>query len=158
MINLDKEFVVNGWILRAHPCFLTEYHQLIQEVENLKIKNEINYQKKNATKKLAAIEKLIFEIIPQDPSLNIYRQGATLGSQYKHWFRAKFFQQYRLFFRYDQQEKIIIYGWVNNDESKRSYNSKTDAYYLFSKMLNNGNPPDNWNDLLKKSKSLDLFK
>ena len=29
-----------------------------------------------------------------------YRQGGTLGDDRKHWFRAKFFQQYRLFFRY----------------------------------------------------------
>ena len=29
-----------------------------------------------------------------------YRQGGTLGDDRKHWFRAKFLQQYRLFFRY----------------------------------------------------------
>jgi hydrogenase maturation protease len=63
-------------------------------------------RKKNATKGLAAIAKLAFEVIPGDPTRNDYRQGTTLGDNYKHWFRAKFFQQYRLLFR----NNSIIYG------------------------------------------------
>jgi toxin YhaV len=71
-----------------------------------------------------------------------------LGNEYKHWFRAKFFQQYRLFFRYHQESKIIVFVWVNDDESKRAYNSKTDAYRIFKNMLENGYPPDNWHNLI----------
>ena len=29
---------------------------------------------------------------------------------------------------------------------------KTDAYRVFNKMLKNGNPPDDWNDLLEAAK------
>ncbi|MFO0126718.1 MAG: type II toxin-antitoxin system YhaV family toxin, partial [Pseudanabaena sp.] len=82
-----------------------------------------------------------------------YRQGATLGSEYKHWFRAKFFQQYRLFFRYHLESKIIIFAWVNDEGSKRAYESNTDAYRVFKKMLEDGHPPDDWNDLLKEAKA-----
>ena len=44
--------------------------------------------------------KVAFEDIPSDPTRDIYRQGGTLGEEYKHWFRAKFLQRFRLFFRY----------------------------------------------------------
>jgi toxin YhaV len=101
---------------------------------------------------LAAIAKLAFDVIPQDPTRSEYRQGATLGSEYKHWFRAKFFQQYRLFFRYHLDSKIIIFAWVNDEGSKRAYESNTDAYRVFKKMLESGHPPDDWNDLLKEAK------
>ena len=111
-----------------------------------------DYKKKNATKRLAAIAKLAFDVIPQDPTRSDYRQGTTLGDEYKHWFRAKFFQQYRLFFRYHQESKIIVFGWVNDENSKRSYDSTTDAYRVFQKMLESGHPPDNWHDLLKDAK------
>jgi toxin YhaV len=111
-----------------------------------------DYKHKNATKRLAAIAKLAFDVIPQDPTRSDYRQGDTLGDDYKHWFRAKFFQQYRLFFRYHQEAKIIVFAWVNDENSKRAYDSKTDAYRIFKKMLESGIPPDNWDDLLKDAK------
>ncbi|WP_370317525.1 type II toxin-antitoxin system YhaV family toxin, partial [Pseudoalteromonas sp.] len=75
----------------------------------------------------------------------------------KHWFRAKFFQQYRLFFRYHLGSKIIVYAWVNDENNKRAYGSKTDAYKVFEKMLNSGHPPEGWNELLKAAKDELLF-
>ncbi len=115
-------------------------------------KHPLDYQKKNATKRLAAIAKLAFDVIPQDPTRSDYRQGTTLGDEYKHWFRAKFFQQYRLFFRFHQESKIIVFVWVNDDKYKRAYDSKTDAYRVFQKMLESGHPPDDWHELLKEAK------
>ena len=144
--------VINGWMIFAHPLFLDEIEALIGQVETLKNKDPVNYIKKNATKRLAAITKLVFEVIPQDPTIADYRQGATLGNEHKHWFRAKFFQQYRLFFRFDSASKIIVFAWVNDEKNKRAYGSKTDAYYLFKKMLHNGCPPDNWDSLLVEAK------
>lgn len=123
----------------------------MMQVEQLRQKSPSEYKKKNATKHLAAITKLAFEVIPEDPSRSEYRQGSTLGDEYKHWFRAKFFQQYRLFFRYHQGSKIIVLAWVNDEKSKRAYESNTDAYRVFRKMLESGHPPDDWDDLLKES-------
>ena len=102
---------------------------------------------------MAAIAKLAFDVIPADPTAPAYRQGSTSGDEHKHWFRAKFFQQYRLFFRFDSTAKIIVYSWVNDEKNKRAYGSKTDAYRVFEKMLENGNPPNNWDQLLKESES-----
>lgn len=147
--------IINGWSIFAHPLFLRQLEDLINEVESLKKKDPAKYAGKNATKRLATIAKLVFEVIPQDPSRTEYRQGTTLGENHKHWFRAKFFQQYRLFFRYHDSSKIIVYSWVNDADNKRAYESKQDAYRMFRKMLESGNPPDDWEKLMKDASAED---
>lgn len=104
-------------------------------------------------KRLAAIAKLAFEVIPKDPGRTEHRQGTTLGDHRKHWLRAKFFQQYRLFFRYHRESKIIIYAWVNDEDTKRAYESSDDAYQIFRRMLESGQPPDGWQNLLAEAKN-----
>ena len=145
--------VVNGWTIFAHPLFLAELETITRQVEALKQKDPVGFTKKNATKRLTAIAKLAFEVIPQDPARAEYRQGNTLGDDHKHWFRAKFFQQYRLFFRYHAPSKVIVLAWVNDENTKRAYESSDDAYRVFQKMLESGNPPDDWDALLKEAKS-----
>ncbi|WP_414550704.1 type II toxin-antitoxin system YhaV family toxin [Anabaena sp. CCY 0017] len=151
-MSVDQPLVINGWNIFAHSLFLKQFEELLKQVEHLRQKYPQDYKKKNATKRLAAISKLAFDIIPQDPTRSDYRQGTTLGDDYKHWFRAKFYQQYRLFFRYHQESKIIVFAWVNDENSQRAYDSKTDAYRIFHKMLESGHPPDDWNELLKEAK------
>ena len=151
-MSVERPLVINGWKIFAHPVFLQQLEELLTQVEKLRDKYPSDYQKKNATKRLAAIAKLAFDVVPQDPSRSDYRQGTTLGDEYKHWFRVKFFQQYRLFFRYHQESKIIVFAWVNDEKSKRAYDRKTDAYRVFQKMLESGCPPDDWNDLLTEAK------
>ena len=145
--------VINGWTLFAHPLFLNQLEALSRQVETLRQKDATGYVKKNAAKRLAAINKLTFEVIPADPTLPDYRQGSTLGDQHRHWFRAKFFQQYRLFFRYHAQTRIIVFAWVNDDSTKRAYDSSDDAYRIFKKMLESGHPPDDWESLLDGARS-----
>jgi toxin YhaV len=148
-----QPLVVNGWTILAHPLLLEQLETLIRQVEQLRQKDAAHYQKKRLTKILAALIKLITETLPQDPERPEYRQGDTLGDEYKHWFRAKFFQQYRLFFRYSTVTKILIFAWVNDEDSLRAYNSKSDAYAVFAKMLNAGNPPDDWAQLRKAAEA-----
>ncbi len=147
-----EPLVINGWTLFAHSLFLDQLEHLLQDVERLRQKDPKGYIKKNATKRLAAIAKLAFEIIPQDPARTDYRQGATLGDDHKHWFRAKFFQQYRLFFRYHHKSKIIVYAWINDISTKRAYGHGTDAYRVFRRMIESGHPPDDWQSLLKEAR------
>lgn len=145
--------VVNGWTILAHPSFLAQLETLTRRVEALKRKDPGGYGKKNATKRLAAIAKLAFEVIPQDPARPEYRQGHTLGNERQHWFRAKFFQQYRLFFRYHASRKIIVYAWVNDETTLRAYQSGDDAYRVFRAMLERGHPPDDWDRLLAEAEA-----
>ena len=142
---------IHGWTVFAHPLFMLQVETLALEVEVLKQKDPAGYVKKNAAKRLAAIAKLAFDVIPQDPARAEYRQGATLGADRKHWFRAKFFQQYRLFFRYHAGAKMIVYAWVNDDDTKRAFENSDDAYRVFRKMLESGHPPDDWNQLLSQA-------
>ena len=144
--------VVNSWTVFAHPLFLEQLQSFTQQVEVLRQKDAVNFVKKNATKRLAAIAKLAFEVIPQDPARAEYRQGNTLGEEHKHWFRAKFFQQYRLFFRYHAQSKVIVFAWVNDEDTKRASDSGCDAYRVFRKMLESGHPPEDWDQLLAQAK------
>jgi toxin YhaV len=148
----SEPLMINGWRIFAHPLFLDQLEILLTQVERLHKQNPETYKQKNVTKRLAAIAKLALEVIPQDPTRTEYRQGNTLGPKYKHWFRAKFFQQYRLFFRYRLENKIIVLAWVNDEDSKRAYDSDTDAYQVFRKMLESGHPPDDRDRLLKEAK------
>jgi toxin YhaV len=151
-LSSTPPLIINGWNILAHPLFLNQLDSLLLEVERLREKYPDSYQTKNATKRLAAIYQLAFSVIPDDPTRSEYRQGNTLGNNYKHWFRAKFFQQYRLFFRYHTQHRIILYAWVNDTRSLRAYGAKTDAYRVFQNMLKAGNPPDSWNTLLEQAR------
>lgn len=150
--DIRVPLVIHGWTIFAHPLFLTQIEALTKQVNALKQRDSVGYVKKNASKRLAAITKLAFDVIPQDPTRPDYRQGGTLGDDYKHWFRAKFFQQYRLFFRYHAQSKVIVYAWVNDEDTKRAYESNDDAYLIFRKMLDSGRPPDDWDALLAEAK------
>lgn len=149
--------VVNGWTVFAHPLFLAQIEALTLQVETARQKDPAGYMKKNASKRLAAIAKLAFDVIPQDPARPEYRQGNTLGDDHKHWFRAKFFQQYRLFFRYHAPSKVIVFAWVNDESSKRAYDSSDDAYRVFRKMLKSGHPPDDWDQLLAEAREVRCF-
>lgn len=145
--------VVNDWMIFAHPLFLDQLEALIRQVEGLRQKDPDGFTKKNPAKRLAAIANLAFDMIPQDPTRPEYRQGKTLGEDRKHWFRATFFQQYRLFFRYHAKRKVIVYAWVNGEETKRAYESSNDAYKVFRKMLESGHPPDDWDQLLSEART-----
>jgi toxin YhaV len=135
---------INEWALINHPLFEAQLQKLEAEVEK---KGKQSF----AGKLLRSIEKITNEVVPNDPSSKVFRQGLTLGPEYKHWRRVVFHQQYRLFFRYDSRMKVIIYVWMNDEDTKRAYASKTDAYRVFQKMLDSGYPPGDFADLLKQS-------
>ena len=144
--------VAHGWTLYAHPLFLVQVETLAGQVEELRARDPAGHAGRNVTKRLAAITKLALDVIPQDPSRPEYRQGATLGDAYRHWFRARFFQQYRLFFRYHAASRIIVYAWVNDEGTRRAYESPDDAYRVFRRMLGTGRPPDSWDALLAEAR------
>ena len=144
--------VVNGWTIYAHPLLLDQLERLTSAVEALMRKNPDAYQQHANTKLLAALVALMFSKIPADPASTAYVQGKTLGADRKHWFRAKFGAgRFRLFFRYSRSARIIIFAWVNDENSLRTYGARTDAYAVFRGMLNDGNPPDDWNALMQSA-------
>lgn len=153
MAGEQSPLIVNGWKVFAHPLFLDQLEKAITKVEKSKKKHPKDYLRKNPAKHLKVIRKVAFDVIPSDPTAKEYRQGGTLGAANKHWFRAKFQQQYRLFFQYNAESKAIVLGWVNDNECLRAYDSKTDAYVVFQKMLYKGYPPSNWDELLSEAQA-----
>ena len=135
--------MINGWTIYAHPLFLDQLEVLIVEVEALRTKDLQGYVSKNSSKRLAAITRLMLKDVPQDPSRKEHQQRSTLSAAHRHWRRAKFFQQYQLFFRFHTRSRLIVLGWVNGTDTKRAYGSKTE--------LASGHPPDDWEELLQEA-------
>ncbi len=140
--------IIHGWTVYQHPLFQAQVDELARSVEALKRKNRATFAGKAPTQRLAAIVRLAFDVIPQDPTRAEYRQGNTLGDEYRHWFRAKFFQQYRLFFRYHLESRVLVYAWVNDENTLQAYESKSDVYMTFRRMLESGVPPNGWDELM----------
>lgn len=140
---------INGWTIYLHPLFIAALNAMLGEVKEAKAADPQTYLNKRCAKLLAATRKMAFQDLPANPSDPKFRLGASLGDAYKHWFRGKYVQQDRLFFRYDQRAKVIVLASVNDDETKRACGSRTGAYRVLATMLHHGNPPDDWDALLK---------
>lgn len=44
-------------------------------------------------------------------------------------------------------------AWVNDEKTKRAYESSDDAYLTLKKMLDSGEPPDDWRQLVDEAKA-----
>jgi toxin YhaV len=150
----------NGWRLYAHPAFSQPLDALILAVETLQRKQPEAYRSHPKTKLLKRTLDLILVEIPRDPNAPEFQLGNTLGTAYRHWRRAKFLGRFRLFFRFSSAHKAIVYAWVaytraGDAGTLRKAGSHSDPYAVFTKRLQEGNPPDEWDDLFRKS---DLLK
>ena len=143
----------NGWSLFQHPLFGEQLTGLTDAVEQLAASDPAGYLAHPKTKLLATIRRLILETIPANPNAPEFRQGNTLGPDNRHWFRAKFHERFRLFFRFSSRQKVIIYVWVNDENTLRKRGAATDVYEIFKGMLTSGYPPNSFEDLLKQAKA-----
>jgi toxin YhaV len=146
--------VVNGWTLYTYPLFDEQLDRLIDKVRAAAKADPKTYQQQPAAKLLATIRLHMLERIPANPNAPAFRQGNTLGKDNRQWFRAKFHERYRLFFRFSTQHKVIIYAWVNDERTLRTQGAKDDPYALFEAMLKAGHPPASLDALLKASKRM----
>ncbi len=140
----------NGWAVYFHPLFADQLTRLVDVVADKAAKDPTGYLSSGHAKLLAAILKICQQDVPSDPTSRAYLLGNTLGAEYRQWRRAKFGNgRFRLFFWYLSRgnSKIILYVWFNDEDSLRTYGSKTDAYVVFKKMLQRGNPPNTWEQL-----------
>jgi len=143
-------FGANGWRIGFHGQLLLQLEKLLEAVEEERRRHPGRPARSQAAQILASLRKLMFVDVPADPSREIYRHGGTLRGSRKHWFRAKFGNgRYRLFFRFRTSEKVLIFAWVNDENSLRTYGSSTDAYVTFAGMLDRDDPPDDWDALLE---------
>ena len=143
--------IANGWTLLFHPALADPLQKLSRATERVRKTKPEAYSSSPSVKLLGRLTQFMQETIPADPGRPEYRQGNTLGPEYRHWFRAKFMGRFRLFFRYDSGSKIIVYAWVNDETTLRKAGGKHDPYEVFRRMLKAGNPPNDWAALVKVS-------
>jgi toxin YhaV len=142
----------NGWKLYAHPAFGARLEILIQAVEGLEKRQPQGYRSHPKAKLLKRILDLLLTEIPRNPNAAEFQLGNTLGPAYRHWRRAKFLDRFRLFFRFSSARKTIVYAWVNDETTLRKAGARTDPYAVFTRGLEEGNPPDDWDKLLGEAK------
>ncbi|MBK6998700.1 MAG: type II toxin-antitoxin system YhaV family toxin [Rhodoferax sp.] len=143
----------HGWTLLFHDCLIEQLQKLHAAVQRAQAQDPESHESNANVKLFYALSQLILETVPSDPNREEYRQGNTLGPAFRHWRRAKLGRRFRLFFRFDSQTRIIIFAWVNDENTLRSSGSKSDPYAVFQKMLQRGHPPDDWAALVSDSQS-----
>lgn len=143
----------HGWILLFHECIVEQLRKLHAAAERAQRNDPEGFESNANVKLFRALSQLMLETVPSDPARDEYRQGNTLGAAHRHWRRAKVGRRFRLFFRYDSRSKTIVFAWVNDEQTLRAAGSKSDPYAVFEKMLERGNPPDDWERLVAASRS-----
>jgi toxin YhaV len=147
---------VNGWRLFQYPLFAHQLKKLTEAVEQLSLTQPHIYKEHPKTKLLTTIHRLITESIPRDPNAPEFRQGDTLGPDNRRWFRARFHQRYRLFFRFSSREKVIVFVWVNDESTLRKAGARTDVCAVFKSMLDAGEPPRTLEALMKRATEMKI--
>lgn len=142
----------HGWKLYRAGAFAHALTALQAEVERLAAGKPETYRAHPKTKLLARVRALVLDEIPRDPNARVYALGATLGPAHRHWRRAKFLQRFRLFFRFDSASRIIVYAWMNDENTLRKAGARSDPYAVFAQRLDAGDPPDDWNELLSEAR------
>ena len=145
---------VNSWRIFIHESLEKQLEKLAGSVAWMHVAEQTTSKNNSHKKVLKAIKRAMYESVPSAPGRAEHRLGHTIGRENTAWFRVKVLQQFRLFYRYDSVQKVIVYVWVNDEESLRAYGSKTDAYALFQKMLASGYPPGSFEELLKQSREI----
>lgn len=144
----------NGWNLFQFRPFAQRLKALTQDVTSLAQSDPDGYKQHPKTKLLASVYRSISETVPANPADPVFRLGHTLGRQNSNWRRVKkgLPQRYRLFFMFASNPlQVIIYTWLNDDDSLRKEGSRTDVYEVFKRMLERGEVPSTIDELIQGS-------
>ena len=79
----------HGWNLLFHECLSQQLVKLHAAAERAQQQDPEGFQSNANVRLFAAISKLIFDTVPIDPNREEYRQGNTMGAEFRHWRRAK---------------------------------------------------------------------
>jgi len=131
----------HGWNLLFHDGLIEQLQKLQAAAQRAQAQDPQGFESNANVKLFNALAQLVLETVPSDPNRDEYRQGNTMGPAYRHWRRAKVGRRFRLFFRFDTKTKIIIFAWVNDENTLRSSGSKTDPYAVFQKCSSVGIHP-----------------
>jgi toxin YhaV len=147
--------IANGWSLYYYRTFKAALDELEALVSKLAADGPAGYKTHPKTKLLASVYRAITQLVPANPDAPEFRLGKTLGSDNTNWRRVKkgMPDRYRLFFRFASSPvKVIVYVWLNDEDTLRKAGSKTDVYETFKRMLARGSVPGGIDDLLREAR------
>ena len=147
--------IVNGWTLYYFRLFKAALDELEQSVTKLAKQDPEGYKTHPKTRLLASVYKAIMQTVPANPDAPEFRLGKTLGAEYSSWRRVKksMPDRYRLFFRFASRPvKVIVYAWLNDEDTLRKAGAKTDVYEAFRRMLVRGEVPSGMDELLEEAR------
>ncbi len=145
---------INGWEIYYFKPFAKALDKLEADVAKLAARDPKRYVSHPKTKLLASVYDAITKRVPANPKDKAFELGKTLVVSYKHWKRVKkgMPDRYRLFFRFaTTPNPLIIFVWLNDEDSLRKAGSKTDVYEAFKQKLARGVVPDSIDSLLNDS-------
>ncbi len=140
----------SGWNLFKFRPFAQRLKALTQDVASLAQSDPEGYKQHPKTKLLASVYRSISETVPANPADMVFQLGHTLGRQNGNWRRVKkgLPQRYRLFFMFASTPlQVIIYAWLNDEDTLRKEGSRTDVYEVFKRMLGRGEVPSTIDEL-----------
>ena len=145
----------NGWRLFYFPLFKDRLDGLEQEVTKLAQADPKGFIHHPQAKLLKKVIDAVETEVPMNPTAAKFQLGNTLGPSNRHWRRVKdrLPPRYRLFFQFASTDHNIVYAWLNDAETLRKENAKTDVYVVFKKMLEQNKVPTDYRMLLDQSKS-----
>ena len=144
----------NGWDLYRYRLFAERLTELEHAVASLAARVPKGYKLHPQTKWLPWVLDAIIESDRPNYAAAACPLGHTLGDDNAHWRRVKkgMPQRYRLFFRFASSPlPLIVYVWLNDEDSLRKEGAKTDVYARFRAMLERGEVPAGIEDLIRDS-------
>ena len=146
--------MAKGWRLYYYRTFQAALDELENTVSQLAKRDPKGYKTHPKTKLLGSVYKAITELVPANPDAPEFRLGKTLGANNAHWRRVKkgMPERYRMFFRFaSNPSQVIVYVWLNDEDSLRKAGAKTDVYASFQRMLARGVVPNSIEALLDEA-------
>jgi toxin YhaV len=105
----QKPLIVKGWSIVAHPKWLEKFELWIASVDERRAPDR--------ARPLAALTRLAFGTLPENPLRSEYRAPEASGDEDGHWYCAEYWPQSRLFFRCDPGARLLIYAWFEEPMS-----------------------------------------
>ena len=153
MTDLTKPRESHGWQIWFGELFDARWRAQRDRVKHLKTElDESHFASHPDVKLFAALVHVVHEAVPRNPEHPDFRLGKTLGDRFTGWRRVKRHglpDRMRLFFKFSSTHKAIVFVWLNDADTLRKDGASADPYAIFRRRLEAGNPPDDFNDLLK---------
>jgi toxin YhaV len=144
----------NGWNLFQFKPFALRLLALTLDVARLAQADPTGYKQHPKTKLLASVYQSMIVNVPTNPADPAFRLGHTLGKSHGNWRRVKkgLPQRHRLFFMFASNPlAVVIYAWLNDDDTLRKEGRRTDVYEVFKRMLERGDVPSSIEELIQGS-------